>query len=318
MSSNIVFSNKQSNGSYLDGFVEASVEMPPDGLNGECIVHYSGQYSGYRMRVKLVNGVREGRAVIEKGNEPYMRLEYKRGSLTGGVEKVKSSGSVELSGHLVGGVEDAAEREERRRREREEEERRRREREEEEREAERRSGALLCHSLLCCWRRKNELVIKTNGGVAQGVGTGKKVKCVVVPSSLTSNPKTIEELRIENGSYNDSSVTEFKLSGLVRLKHIVIGDVCFGSVRLFELDGLNELESVVIGNKSFKISESERSDGSFCIVNCPKLKSIQIGYESFRDYHSFELNNLPSLQSIDIGHYCFEYAPSFSLTGLID
>ena len=133
MSSNIVFSNKQSNGSDLDGFVEASVEMPPDGLNGECIVHYSGQYSGYRMRVKLVNGVREGKAVIEKGNEPYMRLEYKRGSLTGGVERVKSSGSVELSGHLVGGVEDAAEREERKRREREEEERRRREREEEER-----------------------------------------------------------------------------------------------------------------------------------------------------------------------------------------
>ena len=133
MSSNIVFSNKQSNGSYLDGFVEASVEMPPDGLNGECIVHYSGQYSGYRMRVKLVNGVREGKAVIENGNEPYMRLEYKRGSLTGGVEKVKSSGSVELSGHLVGGVEDAAEREERKRREREEEERKRREREEEER-----------------------------------------------------------------------------------------------------------------------------------------------------------------------------------------
>ena len=128
-----MFSNKQSNGSYLDGFVEASVEMPPDGLNGECIVHYSGQYSGYRMRVKLVNGVREGKAVIENGNEPYMRLEYKRGSLTGGVERVKSSGSVELSGHLVGGVEDATEREERKRREREEEERRRREREEEER-----------------------------------------------------------------------------------------------------------------------------------------------------------------------------------------
>ena len=53
-------------------------------------------------------------------------------------------------------------------------------------------------------------------------------------------------------------------------------------------------------------------------MNCPKLKSIQIGDESFEDYHSFELNNLPSLQSIDIGDSCFFYAPSFSLTGLID
>ena len=87
---------------------------------------------------------------------------------------------------------------------------------------------------------------------------------------------------------------------------------------MFELDGLSELESVVIGQQSFRIGIYERNDGSYRIVNCPKLKSIRIGTESFRDYHSFELNNLPSLQSIDIGDRCFYYAPSFSLTGLID
>ena len=87
---------------------------------------------------------------------------------------------------------------------------------------------------------------------------------------------------------------------------------------MFELDGLDELESVVIGRRSFTISDNERSDGSYRIVNCPKLKSIQIGYETFEDYHSFELNNLPSLQSIDMGGYCFFLAQSFSLTGLID
>ena len=88
---------------------------------------------------------------------------------------------------------------------------------------------------------------------------------------------------------------------------------------------MDELESVVIGKESFtyaktkeEIWNSKRTDGSYRIVNCPKLKSIQIGYHSFGDYHSFELNNLPSLQSIDIGGYCFYYAPSFSLTGLID
>ena len=67
-----------------------------------------------------------------------------------------------------------------------------------------------------------------------------------------------------------------------------------------------------------EIWNSERSDGDYRIVNCPKLKSIQIGYETFEDYHSFELSNLPSLQSIDIGGWCFRWAPSFSLTGLID
>ena len=84
------------------------------------------------------------------------------------------------------------------------------------------------------------------------------------------------------------------------------------------MDGLDELESVVIGWGSFRFGYDERNDGSYRIVNCPKLKSIQIGTRSFSDYHSFKLNNLPSLQSIDMGDHCFFWAPSFSLTGLID
>ena len=125
-------------------------------------------------------------------------------------------------------------------------------------------------------------------------------------------------LIIPNGYFNENSIASFNISNNGVLKRIVIGDNCYGIVRVFDLDGLSELESVVIGQQSFKISSSERSDGSYRIVNCPKLKSIQIGYQSFQDYHSFELNNLPSLQSIDIGWQCCRYAPSFSLTGLID
>ena len=123
---------------------------------------------------------------------------------------------------------------------------------------------------------------------------------------------------IPYGIFNGNNITSFNISNNGVLKSIVIGDNCFGKVREFDLDGLSELESVVIGYHSFRINLFERNDGSCRIVNCPKLKSIQIGYESFRDYHSFELNNLPSLQSIDMGNSCFWFAPSFSLTGLID
>ena len=116
-----------------------------------------------------------------------------------------------------------------------------------------------------------------------------------------------------------NEINSFNITNNGELKRIEIGGGCFGKVRVFELDGLCELESVVIGQDSFRISDKERNDGSYRIVNCPKLKSIQIGYHSFSDYHSFELNNLPSLQSIDMGAwYCFNRAPSFSLTGLID
>ena len=123
---------------------------------------------------------------------------------------------------------------------------------------------------------------------------------------------------IQNGLFNRDDITSFNITNNEVLKRIMIGDECFGMVRVFELDGLDELESVVIGKKSFMISDEKRSDGSCRIVNCPKLKSIQIGGSSFLDYHSFELNNLPSLQSIDMGKWCFFFAPSFSLTGLID
>ena len=141
---------------------------------------------------------------------------------------------------------------------------------------------------------------------------------VYIPYDLLKLTDHSAELTIPDGYFNDMSIITFNISSNGDLKRIEIGNNCFGKVRVFELDGLSELESVVIGQQSFRIGGDERSDGSYRIVNCPKLKSIQIGDESFRDYHSFELNNLPSLQSIDIGKYCFHYAPSFSLTGLIE
>ena len=120
---------------------------------------------------------------------------------------------------------------------------------------------------------------------------------------------------IPNGIFNGNNIASFNISNNGVLKSIVIGDNCFGKVRVFDLNGLSELESVVIGQKSFRISDYERNDGSYRIVNCPKLASIQIGYESIQDYHSFELRNIPSLQSIVLGDRCFNWVPLFSLTG---
>ena len=177
----------------------------------------------------------------------------------------------------------------------------------------------------CCWVREIEHEVagvelvtkKYREEVVEGYWKDGKNQVIMVPSSLTSNPQGIEELKIGDNGYKDDSVTELKLSGLVRLKRIVIGKSCFRKVRVFELNGLDELESVVVGRDSFRIGVYERNDGSYRIVNCPKLKSIQID-ESFRDYHSFELSNLPSLQFIDIDIECFKYVRSFSLVGLVD
>ena len=126
------------------------------------------------------------------------------------------------------------------------------------------------------------------------------------------------ELVTANGLFNEDSITSLNITHNGELKRIEIGGGCFGKARVFELDGMSELESVVIGEYSFRVDTIERNDGTQRIVNCPKLKYIEIGFRSFEDYHSFELYNLPSLQSIDMGDNCFCYAPSFTLTGLID
>ena len=136
-----------------------------------------------------------------------------------------------------------------------------------------------------------------------------------VQNDLSKLMESSNELLIANGLFNEDGNTSLNITNNRELKRIEIGGGCFGNVREFELDGLSELESVVIGKESFRIRDGKRRDDSCRIVNCPKLKSIQIGIKSFSDYHSFELNNLPSLQSIDMGGNCILYAPSFSLTG---
>ena len=108
-----------------------------------------------------------------------------------------------------------------------------------------------------------------------------------------------QEMIVGNNGYNDGSVTELKLSGLARLKRVVIGDSCFGKVRVLELDGLGELESVTIGKDSFTNTKDADpqwneipAEGSFRIQNCPKLKSLDGGVYSFADYHVFSLTSL--------------------------
>ena len=54
----------------------------------------------------------------------------------------------------------------------------------------------------------------------------------------------------------------------------------------------------------------------FHISNCPNLRQLEIGDDSFEDFKSFELSNLNSLQSINFGNYCFKHVREFVIDGL--
>ena len=105
MNSNIKLNFVTSDEGFLSEFVEGSVERPADRSNGECIIHYSGEHSKCKMRVKLVNGKREGVATILDDGAPFIRLTYRNGVLTGNVERMNQWGMVGMRGHLVNGVE---------------------------------------------------------------------------------------------------------------------------------------------------------------------------------------------------------------------
>ena len=120
-------------------------------------------------------------------------------------------------------------------------------------------------------------------------------------------------------------VDSFLLSQwLQSLKKFVIRDISFERVQFVEIDGLGELQSVEIGERCFVDEDTDEDDDDwegnrFCrIVNCPKLKSIKIGKESFRDYHSFELKKLASLKSVSVGQFCFKNTKSVIVAGLVE
>jgi len=128
-------------------------------------------------------------------------------------------------------------------------------------------------------------------------------------------PMTIEEFVIDNELFSDENITSLHFSPLlIRLKRIEIGNECFKHVREFAIDGLERLESVIIGERSFRIDIKERNDGVCRITNCPNLRQLEIGDNSFEYFKSFELSNLNSLQSINFGGGCFKFA-DFSLKG---
>ena len=76
------------NRSFLSGYVETSIELPEDGLNGECIVHFCGNHSNEELVVPLANGRREGKAILFCDGLPTLKCENRNGLFTGDVKKV--------------------------------------------------------------------------------------------------------------------------------------------------------------------------------------------------------------------------------------
>ena len=128
-------------------------------------------------------------------------------------------------------------------------------------------------------------------------------------SQFYSIPSISTNITFANYVGNELSTSySLNFTRFLFLKRIEIGNNCFQHVREFVIDGLPSLESVKIGEWCFRIDKEERNDGLCRITNCPNLRQLEIGDESFYDFKSFELSNLNSIQFIKFGEYCFRHA----------
>ena len=132
-------------------------------------------------------------------------------------------------------------------------------------------------------------------------------------------PLTIEEFVIGDDMCNFWNFSTLHFSPLLfLLKRIEIGSLCLNYARECVINGLPSLESVIVHEKANNPRIWRGTDGVCRIVDCPILRTIKFGNNSFDDYNSFELANVNSLQSIEFGDCCFYYAKTFSLKGKWD
>ena len=139
--------------------------------------------------------------------------------------------------------------------------------------------------------------------------------------SYLSIPLYVTALTVAYSSCHDNNINVVDLSSFKFLRSVVIGDFCFQYVQIFSIVGLNWLESVSIGYDCFwdGSTDSLLKGSEFKIVNCPQLKSLSIGYWSFRRYNGFELSELPQLKSVVIdSDFSFRYVPNVVFRGMND
>ena len=111
----------------------------------------------------------------------------------------------------------------------------------------------------------------------------------------------VSELVIVSKCCNEEGVKGLDLRRFVNLRLFEVGDECFENVKEVKLIGLHALERVVIGKNSFRKSGDKNKNRHFYLKDCPQVKELKIGCQSFEDYSVCEIANVPSLEVIEMG-----------------
>ena len=103
------------------------------------------------------------------------------------------------------------------------------------------------------------------------------------------------------------------LDRFILLKELWICDNSLNGLSELKLEGLNRLERVVVGSSSFRRAGTSNA---LHVRECPSLKSVVIGDDSFAGFDVIEIASVPVLEEVQIGASCFA-AASFELKGRV-
>ena len=122
--------------------------------------------------------------------------------------------------------------------------------------------------------------------------------------NLLRGSNEVTDLVIGSSTCLFANVTLLDLSVFPSVKTLSIGSNALTYVSVLNITGLSELESVEIGMNSFtkeKNSWGNVPNRHFYLKDCPKLRSLKIGFFSFSDYSVIEIENVDALEEIEMG-----------------
>lgn len=116
-------------------------------------------------------------------------------------------------------------------------------------------------------------------------GSGK-TKVIRENEDLFDIEEDVETILFSDNVCNDSGITKWEVSDLKNLKVFKIGNNCLQHVSSFTLKSMKKLKCVEIGAGCFA-----NEGDAFEVNDCPKLKSVQIGDGSCRNWAEMDMKS---------------------------
>ena len=116
-------------------------------------------------------------------------------------------------------------------------------------------------------------------------GSGK-TKVIRENEDLFDIEEDVETILFSDNVCNDSGITKWEVLDLKNLKVLKIGNNCLQHVSSFTLKSMKKLKRVEIGVGCFA-----NEGDAFEVNDCPKLKSVQIGNGSCRNWTEMDMKS---------------------------